>query len=75
MQVSIKNVNEHIFREFKAESVREKMPIGKVLALAMKQWMERKKKKPKLSILHLKSTSWGKGTERLSEEADSVLYE
>lgn len=74
MQVSIKNVDEQIFREFRAESVREKMAVGKVLTLAMKNWMEKRQKKPKISLLHLKATNWGKGTERLSEESDSVLY-
>ena len=64
MQVSIKNVDEKIFRDFRAESVREKMPVGKVLTLAMKNWLERRQKKAKLQFLDLKPTNWRKGTER-----------
>ncbi|MBI5003174.1 hypothetical protein HZC31_07345 [Candidatus Woesearchaeota archaeon] len=74
MQVSIKNVDEKIFRDFRAEAVREKMQVGKVLTLAMKHWIEKKQKKPKLDFLTLKPTSWGKGTERTSEQIDEILY-
>lgn len=73
MQLSIKNVNEKIFREFKAESVREGENIGNTLTVAMKMYLD-KKRKPKLSILDFKPTDWGKGTERTSEEIDEILY-
>lgn len=33
------------------------------------------KKKPKKSILDLPSTDWGTGTEHISEDPDSVLYD
>ena len=74
MQVTLKNVEKDIFREFKAEAVREDLALGKAVTLAMKFWLVRARKKPKLSILDLKPTSWGRGTERLSIEADEVLY-
>lgn len=34
----------------------------------------KKKKKPKLSLLDLKPKDWGKGTEKLSEEIDKIIY-
>jgi len=74
MQITIKNVQEHVFREFKAESIREGLKIGDSLSLAMGLWMEKSKKKPKLSLLNLKPKDWGKGTERLSEEIDRIVY-
>ena len=74
MQVSIKDVDEHIFREFKAESVREGLKIGKALTLAMQMMLEKSEKKPKMRFLDLKPRDWGKGTERVSEEIDSVVY-
>lgn len=74
MQITIKNVQEHVFREFKAESIREGLKIGNSLTLAMGLWLEKSKKKPKLSLLDLKPKDWGKGTERLSEEIDRVVY-
>ena len=74
MQVTIKNVKEEVFREFKAESVRERLKIGDSLTLAMKLWLERSRKKPRMSILNLKPKDWGKGTERLSENIDRAVY-
>ena len=74
MQITIKNVQEHVFREFKAESIREGLKIGNSLTLAMGLWLEKTKKKPKLSLLDLKPKDWGKGTEKLSEEIDRIVY-
>jgi hypothetical protein len=74
IQVTIKGVNDEVFREFKAESVREGLNVGSALTLAMKIWLD-KAKKPKLNFLDLKPWSWGKGTENLSQEIDKVLYE
>lgn len=74
MQVSIKDVDDRIFREFRAESVREGMNVGRALSLAMKLWLDSKGRKPRLSIINFKPTHWGKGTERTSEEIDKILY-
>ncbi|HLC57382.1 MAG TPA: hypothetical protein VJH95_02320 [Candidatus Nanoarchaeia archaeon] len=73
LQISVKNVEEGIFNEFKAESVREGITIGKSLTLAMKLWLERTQK-PKLSILDFKPGNWGKGTAKTSEAIDNILY-
>lgn len=74
MQLSVKNVEDDVFREFKAESVREGLNIGKSISLAMKLWLQQHHKKPKMSLLSFRSRSWGRGTERTSEEIDKVLY-
>lgn len=74
MQLSVKDVEEQVFREFRAESVREGFKVGKALTLAMRLWLEKRGKKPKMSILNLKARDWGRGTERLSEEIDSTIY-
>lgn len=74
MQLSVKNVQEAVFREFKAESVREGMNVGDSLTLAMKLWLQKRARKPKMSILKLKPRDWGKGTERISEDIDRILY-
>ena len=73
MQLSVREVDENVFREFKAEAVREGMPIGKALSLAMNQWLKQHKK-PLRSVLDFKPVNLGKGTERLSEEIDKTLY-
>ena len=74
MQMSIKNIEEQVFREFKAESVREGLKVGKALTLAMQLWLENRHKKPKMSLLSFKPQDWGKGTEKTSEEIDRMVY-
>jgi len=74
MQLTVKDVNEKVFREFKSEAVREGFNVGEALNLAMTLWIYRTQKKPRMSLLNLKPKDWGKGTEKLSEEADEVLY-
>ncbi len=75
MQLSVKEVDEKVFRDFKAEAIRDGMKVGQALNLAMQFWLQKVEKKPKLSILNLKPRKWGKGTEMLSEESDKVLYD
>jgi len=74
MQMSIKGIEKDVFREFKAESVREGLNVGKAMTLAMKLWLESKHKKPKMRLLEFKSTDWGKGTEKTSEEINEIIY-
>ena len=74
IQLNVKNVDEETFREFKANSVRKGFKFGKALTLAMQLWLEKSKKKPKLNFLDFKPISWGKGTEKTSEEIDKILY-
>ncbi|MBI2110171.1 hypothetical protein HYT51_00105 [Candidatus Woesearchaeota archaeon] len=75
MQVSVKNVEDSVFREFKSESVRERLPMGKALTLAMKAWLDHKQRKPQLHFLNLQPKKWKRGTEYTSEEIDKILYE
>ena len=73
--LAVRDVDPEIFQEFKSETVKEGLTIGKALNQAMEFWMSGSKKKPKMSIAEFKpSKPWPKGTERLSEEIDKVLY-
>jgi hypothetical protein len=74
MQVSIRNVEEQTFRDFKAESVREGMQVGKALTLAMKYWLENVEHKPKVRFLDFGPKHWGKETKKTSNEIDSLVY-
>jgi hypothetical protein len=74
MQLSVKNVNDKVFREFKAEAVREGASVGEALTFAMDFWIRNRKKKPKMSLLDLKPVNFGPGSERLSEQIEEVLY-
>ncbi len=77
MQLCVKNVNDESFRKLKVDAVREKMPLGKVLSLAIDTYLEEKqrRKKPKKNLMDFKGWDWGPGNERVSEEIDKILYE
>ena len=76
MNISIRDVNPTVFREFKAEAVKEGMKVGSALTQAIQTWIKSKeqKKKKKLSFFDLKPRHLGPGTEHLSEEVDEILY-
>jgi len=71
MQISVRDVDATLFREFKACAVREGKTVGNLLALAMKRIVDAERKP---SFLRMKSFDWGKGTETTSNEIDDVLY-
>ncbi|MBI4176392.1 MAG: hypothetical protein HY518_04250 [Candidatus Aenigmarchaeota archaeon] len=73
MQLSVRDVDERVFREFKAQAVREGIPVGKYLTLAMNHWLG-ETRKPLQDIRNFKPFNFGKGTEKLSEEIDKILY-
>lgn len=73
IQVTIKEVDDRAFRELKAAAAKNKMTIGSALNLAIRSWLwTTQNTKGRLS--KIKSWDWGPGTERLSEQADKVLY-
>ena len=72
MQLSARDVDERVFKKFKAWAAEEDVPIGKALTMAMDQFMSKRDKKTKLT--DFKPFDLGKGSERLSEEIDEVLY-
>jgi hypothetical protein len=71
--VGIREVDEEVFREFRANAVRRKMKLGDAVSRAMKQWVERNRhvRREKLKV---KPFDWGKGTENTSDEVDEILY-
>ena len=76
MNITIRDVDEKVFRNFKAESVRKRMKLGNALTNAMMTWLgkEREKREVKKHFLDLKPFDWGEGTERSSVEVDEILY-
>ena len=72
-QITVKEVDEQSFRKLKAFAVQRKMKVGSALSLAIEFWLSSVKTK-KDTLSELKPISWGKGTEHLSEDLDSVLY-
>jgi len=73
-QITVKEVNEKAFRELKAFAVHHNMHVGAALSLAIESWLATMKNR-KDTLSTLKPVNWGKGTEHLSEEVDSILYE
>lgn len=74
VQITVRDVNQEAFREFKGEAIKHGLTVGTALTLAMQKFRsELTKKRPKFTSL-ARPVHWGKGTEHLSEEVDSILY-
>ena len=73
IQVTIKNVDENVFSELKAEAARKKLPVGVALSLAIEKWLS-ELKKPILPLTKWKMVKGGLKTRLLSEQVDSILY-
>jgi len=76
MNITIRDVDERVFREFKTEAVRDGSTLGNALTRAIELWLKHsnQRKKDKKSLSHLKSFDWGEGTEKVSIEVDETLY-
>lgn len=81
--IGVREVDEEVFRKFRAKTVEEKMKLGYALSLAMKLWIEKEKKKEEnkenelkgvKQLLKVKPFNFGPGTEKLSSEIDKILY-
>jgi len=72
--IGVREVDEDIYNKFRSLSVEQRLRLGEALTMAMKLYIEKSRNKPKKSFLQVKPFSWGSGTEKLSEEADKVLY-
>jgi len=72
VQLSVRDVDEGVFRQFKEKAVREGMPVGKALNMAMSMWVWDNKKRVRLT--DLKPMNFGKNSEKLSEEIDKIVY-
>ncbi|MBS3140445.1 hypothetical protein J4479_05590 [Candidatus Woesearchaeota archaeon] len=71
-QITVRDVDSDAFKEFKAEAIKRGLTLGAALTIAIEKFNS--EKKPKLKFSDWKATSWGKGTEHLSEEVDEILY-
>jgi hypothetical protein len=74
VNITIRGLDDAVFRRFKAKAVEEGMRIGEAVAQAMQMWLKQRTTKPSASLLELEVFDWGKGTEKLSREIDQVMY-
>lgn len=70
--ITVRDVDEEVFREFKAETSKQGLKLGTALTLAMRRFKGELKTRRKLT--DFKPTSWGEGTEHLSEQIDDILF-
>jgi hypothetical protein len=74
MNITIRDLNESVFRRFKAKAVEEGTKLGEALTQAMDMWTRRGASKRKLNLLNLEVFAWGKDTENVSVEIDKIIY-
>ena len=73
--IGVRDVDEEIFRKFRALSVREKMKLGDALSLAMKKTLEEKENMfDSKNLLKIRGIIKTKKRVRWSEEIDNFLY-
>ena len=73
MDITIRNLNEEVYRELKARAAIKGIKIGEALNLAIRHWLG-EKESGKRNLVP-KPSDWGKGTEMLSEEINKYLYD
>lgn len=76
VDVTFRNVNEEVLRNFKAEAVREDKTFGEALAEAIKLWLEHRGvvQKTRKKLSDSKSLCFHSGVRNLSERVDEILY-
>lgn len=75
MNITIRNIDDELYREFKAEAIRTGTTIGTAINSAIQMWLDQKKKRTlKYSFLDYKAVDYGEGTENLSETYKQYLY-
>lgn len=74
VQITIRDVNPQVFKEFKADAIRKGLTLGTAVTLAMEKFRSELTKKRPLFTALVTPFHGGKGTERVSEEVDSIMY-
>lgn len=78
--IGVREVDEEIFKKFRARAIEKKLRLGNAITLAMQKWLEDKKQKDKeklkgvKELLKVKPFDFGLGNERLSTQIDEILY-
>ena len=76
MDITIREIDEDLYRQVKARAALIETTIGRVVNLALEKWLEQEEKgKGRKSLLELlKPVRFGKGTEHSSERVDELVY-
>ncbi len=73
MTISVRNVDDALFKEFKIAAARRDKNVGQAMNEAMRGWLDQQEGKT-IPITRMRTFDFGKGTERLSQEIDETLY-
>ncbi len=75
MDTTIRNLDESMYRELKAQAALLGKTLGEVLNEAMRAYLAQAVRWPKRgSLRDLTPEAYGEGTETLSEEIDAIVY-
>jgi plasmid stability protein len=75
MDTTIRNLDEQVYREFRARAVRQGQNVGELLNDAMRTYLARAAVSPGRSSLRaLKPEPFPEGNELLSQEVDAIVY-
>ncbi|MBU6392251.1 MAG: hypothetical protein KGI00_02165 [Candidatus Micrarchaeota archaeon] len=74
MDITIRGLQDAVFRKFKAKAAEEDMRLGDALTQAIELWLKGRNKRPKGRLSDISITNWGKGTEHSSTEVDKIVY-
>ena len=75
MNVTIRNMDEELYREVRSRAVEENRTVAEVLKDAMKSYLlAHPKRERTLSLRDWRPVDWGAGTENTSQEIDKILY-
>ncbi|PIN87869.1 hypothetical protein COV12_01565 [Candidatus Woesearchaeota archaeon CG10_big_fil_rev_8_21_14_0_10_32_24] len=72
VQITVREVNQDVFREFKGEAIKRGFKVGDALTFAMQKFNS--ECRSKYDLMSLKPFNLGKGNERVSEQVDEIMY-
>lgn len=73
--VTLRNFDDKLYKELKAEAVRDELTIVEALAQAVSVWLTiHRHKKKKKSVFDFGPMDFGRGSEKSSVEVDEILY-
>ncbi|MEM7825191.1 MAG: hypothetical protein QXO27_04430 [Candidatus Aenigmatarchaeota archaeon] len=77
--IAVRGIDEDILRKFRARTIEERMKMGEALNLAMKRWVEERKKEDETkpdprNLLKISGIIKTKKKVKWSEKIDEFLY-
>jgi len=74
MNITVRDLDEDVFRKFKGKAAERDLKMGVAVAQAMRLFIEKETKKPIKKQGAMRTSNWGKGSEATSEEINALLY-